>query len=147
MESLDPRINRLKSKGEWDKDFSQRPMEQFETYEVFLQLKESRPFEHVGIMHAPGDELALVFAKEQFSRRYTCSGLFVARTDHVKVTGFTDDMQNIYENIAGDAGEEKEPFEVFHLRKRGKQHVHVGSVLAEDHEDAILHARDELNTG
>jgi ring-1,2-phenylacetyl-CoA epoxidase subunit PaaB len=148
MESLDPRINRLESKGIWEDELRKEGMDQFETYEVFLQLRENRPFEHVGIMHAPNEELALIFGKEQYSRRYTCTGIFVVRTDNVKVTRYTENEENVYENVDLHPYEGgNESFEIFHLKKRGKQHTHMGTVQARDYEDALAAAYKEFYSG
>jgi len=148
MESLDPRINRLKSKAEWDEEIQKSAMDQFETYEVFIQIRENRPYEHVGIMHAPNEEMALIFGKEQYSRRYTCTGIFVVRTDHVKITAFSENEENIYEHMdlngIQDGGES---FEIFHLKKRGKQHIHVGKVEAGDYEGALSVSANLYNIG
>ena len=148
MESLDPRINRLKSKGEWDDEISKKALDQFETYEVFLQMRDSRPFEHVGIMHAPNEEMALIFGKEQYSRRYTCTGIFVVRTDNVKSTKYSENEENIYDlmDLHGTT-EGEDSFEIFHLKKRGKQHTHMGSVQAGDYEGALSVAANTYNTG
>jgi len=148
MESLDPRINRLKSKGEWDNEIRKSRLDQLETYEVFLRLKDNRPFEHVGVMHAPNEEMALILAKEQYSRRYTCTGIFVARTDHVMVTDLTENDQNIYDQIEDTPSQEGEIlFEIFHLKKRGKQHIHMGSVKASNYENALSQAKETMNEG
>jgi ring-1,2-phenylacetyl-CoA epoxidase subunit PaaB len=110
------------------------PLDQFGTYEVFVQPKEGKPFQHEGIVHSPDLELAYVLAKETFTRRFTCTSLYVADTRHVLVSALSENNQNIYDSIhhAEPQSETKISFEVYHLMKRGKQHVHVGSVTASD---------------
>jgi len=75
LKSLDPRIDRLHI----DQEGALKPkaeLDQLETFEIFLQLKEGRPFSHVGNVHAANEEIAFLFAKEQFSRRLTCTGIW-----------------------------------------------------------------------
>lgn len=80
MASLDPRINRvslLESINELD------ALDQWQTYEVFHQKSRGEHHVHVGIVHAPSPEMALVFAKEQYARRQKCAGLWVVKTDDI----------------------------------------------------------------
>ncbi|MDN5201125.1 phenylacetic acid degradation b [Fulvivirgaceae bacterium BMA10] len=142
MESLDPRIARL----EISDDAILQPKEaldQLVTYEVFVQKKDKAAFEHVGIVHASDVEMAFIFAKETFSRRFTCFGMCVVETGKIRITGYTDNDNNIYDQVAkvehGDGPEEI--YEIFHLKKRGKQHVHIGSVEAESYDNALYKAK------
>lgn len=47
-------------------------LDQFETYEVFVQTKEDKPFEHVGIVHAPNEEMAFCLQKSN-TQEEACS--------------------------------------------------------------------------
>lgn len=145
MNSLDPRINRF-GLNENPEEVKKDELDQFETYQVFVQLKEGKPLNTAGIVHAPDLEMAFVLAKEQFSRRFTCSGLAVVRTDKVHVSGYTDGDTSAYETIdPAPSGEgEEEAYQVFHLQKRGKQHVHVGPVMAHNPEEAFAEAKKQF---
>jgi len=147
MKSLDPRINRLNLQNEMLQP--KAPMDQFGTYEVFTQLKEDKPFLHTGNVHAPNEEMAFLFAKEQFSRRQTCTGLFVADTRNVFVSPTTEGTQSVYELVPDDVdtGANQESFELFHQMKRGKQHEHIGSVEASSYEHALVLAKPEFIDG
>ena len=149
MKSLDPRVNRLDLSKTGSALTPKAPLDQFGTYEVFLQLKEGKPYNHVGIVHAPSCELAFVFAKEQYSRRLLCSGIFVVDTRDVFVTHYTENDENVYQNISVELpeGGEIEEYEFFHLTKRGKQHEHIGSVEAKSYEEALSLARAEFIDG
>ena len=143
MESLDPRVNRLNMKG-FQGDLTRKvPLDQFGTFEVFVQMKEGKAYQHEGIVHAPNKDMAFLFAKEQFSRRATCTGLFVVETRNVFVTEFTEGEDTIYNYISDQFPEEgnKEEYEFFHLMKRGKQHQHVGSVDARNPQEALALAK------
>ncbi len=145
--SLDPRVNRLDlPQGELTPKV---PLDQFGTFEVFVQLKEGKGYCHEGSVHAPNIDMAYLFAKEQFSRRLMCAGIFVAETRNVFVTGFTEDKDNIYNHISDDFPEdgEMENYEVFHLNKRGKQHEHIGSVPSKNHQHALAQAKNEFIDG
>ncbi|UII30182.1 phenylacetic acid degradation b [Fulvivirga ulvae] len=143
MESLDPRVNRLNIKG-FQGDLTRKvPLDQFGTFEVFVQEKENKPYQHEGIVHAPNKEMAFLFAKEQFSRRSTCTGLFVVETRNVFVTEFTEAEDTIYNYVSDEYPKkgDKEEYEFFHLMKRGKQHQHVGSIEARNPQEALALAK------
>ena len=133
MTSLDPRVNRL---NRVDQSDPKTDLDQLETYEVFVQQKENRPYRHEGIVHAGDEETAFLFAKEQYSRRQTCTGIWVARTQNVFASGFTEDQQNAYDDFNCE-GKGDISFQVFHLLKRGKQHIHAGEVFAKGQEEAF----------
>jgi len=88
--SLDPRIER----ANLDYDAQIDPlaeMDQFQTYEVFHQTKRGQQHVHVGIVHAPSPEMALVYAKEQFTRRGKTSNLWVVPSGSVMATEYFDE--------------------------------------------------------
>ncbi|GHE64763.1 MULTISPECIES: phenylacetic acid degradation b [Roseivirga] len=147
LQSLDPRVNRLGLPNEFDTPMpSKEALDQFETYEAFVQVKEGKPFEHVGIVHAPNEEMAFLFAKEQYSRRgMFCNSLCVVKTENIKVSPYSENDIDIYDSFSGKySGSTSESFEVFHLTKRGKQHKYEGNVLAKDYDDAILAAKESF---
>ncbi|MFM7854298.1 MAG: phenylacetic acid degradation b [Flammeovirgaceae bacterium] len=145
MKSLDPRIARLTNitvgqvtpKGALD---------QFGTFEVFVQPKEGKPFQHEGIVHAPELELAYVLAKEAFTRRFTCSSIYVADTRDVFVSPITEGNVSVYSQLQDEVviTDSLAKFEIYHLVKRGKQHVHVGTVAATSPQHAMLVAKEQF---
>jgi len=145
LNSLDPRVTRLPQVGEVK---PKKSLDQFGTYEVFVQAKEGKPFQHEGAVHAPNLEMAYLLAKETFTRRFTCVSIYVADTREVFVSPTTEGNQSAYELISKD-GEQKDKraFEIYHLPKRGKQHVHVGTVEANSPQDAVYRAKDLFGTG
>jgi ring-1,2-phenylacetyl-CoA epoxidase subunit PaaB len=147
LNSLDPRVNRL---PKINQSISPKaPLDQFGTFEVFVQPKEGKSFQHEGIVHAPNLELAYVLAKEAFTRRFTCVSLYVVDTREVFVSPMTEGNNNAYDLIPESTTSTpgNQSFEIYHLVKRGKQHVHVGTVAANNPEEAMVHAREKLNTG
>lgn len=143
MKSLDPRVNRLQDVST---PVIKSPLDQFGTYEVFVQPKAGKPFQHEGAVHAPDLEMAYLLAKEAFTRRFTCVSLYVVDTRDVAVSALTEGEQNIYALIDDVppsivAGES---FEVYHLLKRGKQHIHAGTVQAADVKEAMGVAKHKL---
>lgn len=149
MKSLDPRVTRLPHLEVDEIIKPKMPLDQFGTFEVFVEPKEGKPFQHEGIVHAPNLEMAYVLAKETFTRRFTCSSLYVTDTRDVYVSPLTEGDQNAYDSIpvAADNSGDKTNFEIYHLVKRGKQHVHAGSVGASNPQSAIAIAKSILNTG
>ncbi len=147
MNSLDPRVLRLPQINEAISP--KAPLDQFGTYEVFVQPKEGKPFQHEGIVHAPNLELAWVLAKETFTRRFTCVSLYVVDTRDVYVSPLTEGDKNVYDvlpQVAEQSGSKKN-FEIYHLIKRGKQHVHVGTIQAVLPQEAMHYAGKQFNNG
>ena len=120
-------------------------LDQFETYEVFHLKKEGAAYIYVGPVHAPNEDVAFLFAKEQYSRRATCAGLWVIRTEHIQVSPYAGDGENIYEMLRAEEpavrSEQPEPYEIFHLKKRGKAHTHMGRVTTTSYQEALQQAR------
>ncbi|MGB3618590.1 MAG: phenylacetic acid degradation b [Catalinimonas sp.] len=144
--SLDPRINRMALATDVTPS-EKPPLDQFGTWEVFVQARDNKPPEHAGIVHAPDAEMAFLFAKEQYSRRGRgCVGLAVVPTDAVWVSAYVEGDQNAYDALppAGPAAGASEAYVVFHLQKRGKQHQFAGMVEAADPPAAAHAARKTL---
>lgn len=89
IDSLDPRIARadLPDTGEYT---DQVQLDQWETYEVFHQKSRGDHHIHVGCVHAPDQEIALLFAKEQYARRMKCVNLWVVRTANIHASSYED---------------------------------------------------------
>ena len=158
IHSLDPRMNRL-GLAETAPAAAKPALDQFETYEVFHQKKEGAPFVYVGPVHAPEADVAFLFAKEQYSRRFACTGLWVVPTAAITVTEYVGDTESAYDTLpllpraalpapvdesvaeetAYAAGEED--YDIFHLKKRGKAHQHVGKVRAAAPAEALQVAK------
>ncbi len=148
MKSLDPRVVRLPLTGKAGQINPKVPYDQFGTFEVFVQSKEGKLFQHEGIVHAPDLELAYVLAKETFTRRFTCNSLYVAETRNVFVSLLTEGNINVYDLIeSAHSSQAKVPYEIYHLPKRGKQHIYAGSVMAGSPEEAMSEAKEKLNQG
>lgn len=63
---------------------------QWPVYEVFHQSKRGEPHIHVGSVHAPDPDMALMLARDQFARRLECVSLWVVRADHITATSYED---------------------------------------------------------
>ena len=87
--SIDPRVNRLNL--DTLKHEQVAADENWASWEVFHQKKRGEQHEHVGIVHAPDPELALVFAKEQYGRRLKTSNIWVVRSSDVFAFNYDDD--------------------------------------------------------
>lgn len=70
-------------------------MDNWETYEVFHQKKRGDQHMHVGIVHAPNEEMALIFGKDQFGRRGVTANIWVVKSSNVFATEYED--QDIFE--------------------------------------------------
>jgi len=104
MKSLDPRINRINLVEDINPI---KPKEHWHTYEVFHKNKRGAQPVHVGSVHAPDPELALVFAKEQYARRKKCVNLWIVKTSDIHSFNLEDeDMfstnpEKVYREAAG----------------------------------------------
>lgn len=149
LKSLDPRVTRLNlPEGALPPAEPKPVLDQFETYETFHQKKEGAAYTYVGPVHAPNEEVAFLFSKEQYSRRAACSGMWVARTSHIMVTPYVGDDENVYDVILAEEpterSEQPEPYEIFHLKKRGKTHTHAGRVVATSYPEALQEAKQQF---
>ena len=63
---------------------------QWQVFEVFHQTARGEPHVHVGSVHAPDAEMALVLAKEQFARRQACVSLWVVSAKDITATKCED---------------------------------------------------------
>jgi ring-1,2-phenylacetyl-CoA epoxidase subunit PaaB len=66
-----------------------------DVWAVFLQSRTRDPHIHVGDVHAPDAEMALVVAKENYARRDPCVSLWVVRADEIHAT--TADIAEIFD--------------------------------------------------
>lgn len=105
IKSLDPRIAREQI-TEDNTIEPLRELDQWETYEVFHQKKRGDQHMHVGIVHAPNAEMAMLFGKEQFGRRGQSVNIWVVRTSNVFASDYDDsDMfDTVPEKIYREAG-------------------------------------------
>ena len=159
IHSLDPRMNRLGLPDAPATAAAKGVLDQFQTYEVFHQKKDGAPHLYVGPVHAPAADVAFLFAKEQYSRRAACTGLWVVPTAAIAVTAYVGDQESAYDTLplgAAPAGPEpaddtaaeaaayaagEEDYDIFHLAKRGKAHQHVGKVRAAAPAEALQVAK------
>lgn len=92
IKSLDPRITRAElDENPLSEMVALKPLEHFETYEVFHQKKRGTHHQHVGTVHAPNPEMALLFGKEQYGRRGVCVNIWVAKTADIFASDYDDD--------------------------------------------------------
>jgi len=87
--SLDPRITRAQVTGGNTEDMN--GLIHFQTFEVFHQKKRGAQHQHVGIVHAPNADMALLYAKEQYARREVTANIWVAPSSCISATEYNDD--------------------------------------------------------
>lgn len=87
--SLDPRITRANLTAGNHSEVE--GMIHFQTYEVFHQNKRGAQHKHVGIVHAPNSDMALLYAKEQYARREVTANIWVVPSSCVSATEYEDD--------------------------------------------------------
>lgn len=89
-QSLDPRMNRLDLPYNEEKKHAEGTLMQWQNYEVFQQQNRGEQHIHVGSLHAPNPEMAIILAKEQFGRREQCANLWVVKSGDVHATSYDD---------------------------------------------------------
>ena len=121
---IDPRLNRV------DLDSTQSfnhvdDLEEWGTYEVFHQKKRGDQHVHVGVVHAPDPEMALILAKEQFGRRLHTSSIWIVRTSDVYSLGYeNEDMfETTPEKMYREAGGYKLRDKINVFKKEMKEHA------------------------
>ncbi len=105
--SLDPRVTRMQINPNQAEALEPKPeLDQFQTFEVFHQGKSGAHHVHVGSVHAPNRELALLLAKEQYGRRGQTINLWVVNTRDVFTMSaedsdvFTTTPEKMYRDVA-----------------------------------------------
>ncbi|MDZ4713545.1 MAG: 1,2-phenylacetyl-CoA epoxidase subunit B [bacterium] len=98
IKSLDPRVTR-ENLSDQPNNVPIKDLSHWQTYEVFHQAKKGDRHIHVGSLHAPNPEMAVILAKEQFARRYKCVNLWVVKTSDVFITDYED--EDIFETNPG----------------------------------------------
>ncbi|MBX7046873.1 MAG: 1,2-phenylacetyl-CoA epoxidase subunit B [Ignavibacteria bacterium] len=91
IKSLDPRITRADIPKDGQLSIDIKPLDQWQTYEVFHQEKKGDHHNHVGSLHAPNPEMAFLMAKEQYARRGRCVNIWVVKTSDIFTTNFEDE--------------------------------------------------------
>ncbi len=117
-------------------------------WEVFQQDHRGEHHRHVGSLHAPDAEVALVLAKEAYARRGDCVNLWVVpascihATDYADADVFVHTTDKMYREPGG-----------FHGLRKSKIHGPGGAAAraAEDdddhHVDSVLHTADQVIRG
>ena len=118
IESLDPRITRA-ALDENSQDGELHALDHFQTYEVFEQKKRCTHHMHVGSVHAPNSELAMMFAKEQYTRRGNCVNLWVVKTSEIFVTQYED--ADMFENTPSKLHRDPNSYKVMDRIKAFKE--------------------------
>ncbi|MEM6264388.1 MAG: 1,2-phenylacetyl-CoA epoxidase subunit PaaB [Bacteroidota bacterium] len=116
-QSHDPRMNRVSLQVGSEAKHQEGSLMQWQTYEVFQQQKRGDQHVHVGSLHAPNPDMALILAKEQFGRREQCANLWVVKSQDVHATSYDDaDMfQHAFDKSyrEGDGYKVKDTIETF----------------------------------
>ena len=125
IQSLDPRISRadLPEKDEYQ---AKETLDQWETYEVFHQKARGTHHVHVGSVHAPSAEMAILFGKEQYARRMKCVNIWVVRTADVFTTPYED--SDMFEPSTDKSYREAYAYKNKHLIRKIKEDIAAGNI-------------------
>ena len=122
MSSLDPRVVRLDLKKVEEGEVHTNS--HLVTWEVFHQEKRGKQVVHVGIVHAPSPEMALVVAKEVFGRRGKTTNIWVTKTSDVYT--FPTGDEDIFETTPEKTFREPASYKVRDRIEKFQQHHKTG---------------------
>ena len=125
IQSLDPRISRVDLPSE-DEYQAKESLDQWETYEVFHQKARGTHHVHVGSVHAPNAEMAILFGKEQYARRMKCVNIWVVRTADVFTTPYED--SDMFEPSTDKSYREAYAYKNKHLIRKIKEDIAAGNI-------------------
>lgn len=111
---------------------------EWKVYEVFQQERRGEHHQHVGSLHAPDPEIALVLAKENFARRGRCVNLWVVPAEAIHASAYED--ADVFEHTTDRNYREPAGFQGL---RRDKIH---GRMEKDDHVDTVLRTA-ELTLG
>jgi ring-1,2-phenylacetyl-CoA epoxidase subunit PaaB len=127
LQSLDPRVTRLGIPTEQEPFQGVPQGSHLQTFEVFHQAKSGARHIHVGSVHAPNAELAMVFAKEQYGRRMQCVNLWVVKTS--EIITFAPEDADLFERVPDKSYRDASGYKVMQkilAWKQRTQHEHQG---------------------
>lgn len=123
IRSLDPRVTRMGIPEELPPFEPKPPLDEWEPYEVFWKEKPGDQPIHVGTVHAPDPEMALVLAKENYCRRGRTYALWVVRT--ADIYAFHPSDADLFETTPEKTYREPDAYKVvqklLRLKKRHQQ--------------------------
>lgn len=120
IKSLDPRIDRAHLDDE-STDGQLESLEHWQTYEVFSQEKRGMHHQHVGSVHAPNPEMAILLGKEQYARRGTTINIWVTKTTDIFITDYED--ADIFETTPDKFHRDPESYKVMDRIKAYKERL------------------------
>jgi ring-1,2-phenylacetyl-CoA epoxidase subunit PaaB len=116
---------------------------EWRVWEVFQQRKRGEHHAHVGAVHAPDAELAMVLAKESFARRGLCVNLWVVPAASIHATDYAD--ADVFELTTDRMYREPGGFRGLRKNVQGmrKKSAAAEAEAADDHVSSVLHAAEE----
>jgi ring-1,2-phenylacetyl-CoA epoxidase subunit PaaB len=112
---------------------------QWPRFIVFQQDAPGAPYHYDGSVHAPDAELALLNARDVFTRRPECSGLWVVRADRIYARTAEELATHASTEQPGPNGH-AERYTLFQKREQKGVHSSVGEVEASSPAGALMQA-------
>lgn len=134
IQSLDPRVSRLQLPDSAPSaSDSLTELNHLQTYEVFHQAKSGGRHTHVGSVHAPNAELAVLFAKEQFGRRSVCINMWVVKTEDI--VSLTPEDADIFATTAEKTYREASGYKVMQKLNAFKKAKAEGAITSTNEQE------------
>jgi ring-1,2-phenylacetyl-CoA epoxidase subunit PaaB len=110
---------------------------QWPSYVVFEQARSDQPHQYAGSVHATDAELAMLNARDVFSRRPEIVSLWTVRADRIFArTAQELELHGVPAPSTDSAGE-TQTYLVFQKQEHKSVHSHIGEVQADSPESAL----------
>jgi len=119
---------------------------QWPRFEVFLVEAEGKPAEHVGSVHAPDSEMALLNARDVFVRRPYCRELWVAPSAHILFRTAQELENAVPSRDTQPAGAKEQQYLVFAKPNHREPLVLSSCLSAPSAESALASALEPAST-
>ena len=118
------------------------PDTQWPRYYVFEQPRPGAAFIHAGSVHAPDDEMAVLYARDVFSRRPDRLAMWVVRDKHI-YSKTREELADRLDEASQEQGGSIQKYFVFQKKSQRGVCTFVGNVQASSPEAALAVARHE----
>jgi ring-1,2-phenylacetyl-CoA epoxidase subunit PaaB len=110
---------------------------QWPSYVVFEQAHSDQPHQYAGSVHAPDAELALLNARDVFSRRPEIVSLWTVRADRILARTAQELEREGMPEPSSDSTGEAQIYLVFQKQEHKSVHCQAGEVQADSPESAL----------
>jgi ring-1,2-phenylacetyl-CoA epoxidase subunit PaaB len=119
---------------------------QWPRFVVLHQARLDEPFQYAGSVHAPDAEIALLNARDVFTRRPECSGLWVVPASAIYSKTAEELTEERLQEAQVTASESYEEYTVFQKLAHKGVHTYAGTINGSSSEEALESALQQFTT-